>query len=89
MTITSIRRPIRAAAALALSLSLGLAVTACGAGNESDAGDNGDAVTLDGGGSTAQAKASICYLIRMHEESISGEATYMDCFPDLGTLQRV
>jgi phosphate transport system substrate-binding protein len=35
-------------------------VTACGAGNESDAGGGdggGDAVTLDGGGATSQAKA--------------------------------
>src|SRR4051812_35041945 len=50
------RRVIPAAAALALTL----AVTACGASNESGGGDNGgggDAVTLDGGGSTAQAKA--------------------------------
>jgi phosphate transport system substrate-binding protein len=69
VTITSIRRPIRAAAALALSLSLGLAVTACGAGNESDAGDNGDAVTLDGGGSTAQAKAQGAWRAAYQDDS--------------------
>jgi phosphate transport system substrate-binding protein len=53
---TSIRRRLVPAVA---ALALGLSVTACGAGNESDAsGDGGgDAVTLDGGGATSQAKA--------------------------------
>ncbi len=58
MNSTSIRRRlVPAVAALALAVS----VTACGAGNESDAGGSdggsGDAVTLDGGGATSQAKA--------------------------------
>ncbi len=57
MNSTSIRRRlVPAVAALALAVS----VTACGAGNESDAGGGdggGDAVTLDGGGATSQAKA--------------------------------
>ena len=58
MNSTSIRRRlVPAVAALALAVS----VTACAAGNESDAGGGdgggGDAVTLDGGGATSQAKA--------------------------------
>ena len=57
MNSTSIRRRlVPAVAALALAIS----VTACAAGNESDAGGGdggGDAVTLDGGGATSQAKA--------------------------------
>ena len=57
MNSTSIRRRlVPAVAALAMAIS----VTACGAGNESDAGGGdggGDAVTLDGGGATSQAKA--------------------------------
>ena len=57
MNSTSIRRRlVPAVAALAMAIS----VTACAAGNESDAGGGdggGDAVTLDGGGATSQAKA--------------------------------
>ncbi len=55
MKSTSMRRRLVPAVA---ALALGLSVTACGAGNESEAGDGGgDAVTLDGGGATSQAKA--------------------------------
>ncbi len=56
MTITSFRRQVIPAVA---ALSLALAVTACGAGNESDSGSGsgGDAITLNGGGATSQAKA--------------------------------
>jgi phosphate transport system substrate-binding protein len=54
---TSLRRRVLPAVA---ALALGLSVTACGAGNESDGGSGGggsDAVTLNGGGATSQAKA--------------------------------
>ncbi len=55
MKSTSIRRRLVPAVA---ALAIGLSVTACGAANESEAsGDGGDAVTLNGGGATSQAKA--------------------------------
>ena len=54
MKSTSMRRRLVPAVA---ALALGLSVTACGAGNESEADGGGDAVTLDGGGATSQAKA--------------------------------
>src|SRR4051794_24130665 len=45
-------------AALTLGLLTALSLTACGAGNEAQAsGDGSDAVTLNGGGATSQAKA--------------------------------
>ena len=61
------RRVLPAVAALAL----GLAVTACGAGNESDAGEGGgaDAVTLDGGGATSQAKAQGVWRANYQDDS--------------------
>jgi phosphate transport system substrate-binding protein len=54
---SAIRRRIAPAVAL---VALGLSAAACGAGNEAnaDSGDGGgDAVTLNGGGATSQAKA--------------------------------
>jgi phosphate transport system substrate-binding protein len=53
---SAIRRRIGPAVAL---VALGLSAAACGAGNEANAesGNGGDAVTLDGGGATSQAKA--------------------------------
>ncbi|MEO6512715.1 MAG: phosphate ABC transporter substrate-binding protein PstS, partial [Nocardioides sp.] len=57
MKSTSIGRRIVPAVA---ALALGLSVAACGAGNESSGGSGdggGDAVTLNGGGATSQAKA--------------------------------
>ena len=58
MTSTSIRRPRRPRGRRPRPRPV--SVTACGAGNESDGGSGdggGDAVTLDGGGATSQAKA--------------------------------
>ena len=69
MNSTSIRRRlVPAVAALAMALS----VTACAAGNESDAGGGdggGDAVTLDGGGATSQAKAQGVWRANYQDES--------------------
>lgn len=67
MNSTSIRRrAVPAVAALALALS----VAACGAGNESSSsGGSGDAVTLDGGGSTAQAKAQGAWRAAYQDDS--------------------
>ena len=69
MNSTSIRRRlVPAVAALAMAIS----VTACGAGNESDAGGGdggGDAVTLDGGGATSQAKAQGVWRAAYQDES--------------------
>ena len=51
---------------------LGLSVTACGAGNESEAGGGdggGEAVTLDGGGATSQAKAEGVWRANYQDES--------------------
>jgi phosphate transport system substrate-binding protein len=65
---TSFRRRLVPAVA---ALALGLSVTACGAGNESDAGggDGGEAVTLDGGGATSQAKAEGVWRANYQDES--------------------
>ena len=63
-----IRRIVPAIAALAL----GLSVTACGAGNESDSGSGdggGDAVTLDAGGATSQAKAEGVWRAKYQDDS--------------------
>ena len=69
MNSTSIRRRlVPAVAALAMAIS----VTACAAGNESDAGGGdggGDAVTLDGGGATSQAKAQGVWRAAYQDES--------------------
>ena len=69
MNSTSIRRRlVPAVAALALAVS----VTACAAANESDAGGGdggGDAVTLDGGGATSQAKAQGVWRAAYQDES--------------------
>jgi phosphate transport system substrate-binding protein len=64
---TSMRRRLVPAVA---ALALGLSVTACGAGNESDAGEGGgDAVTLDGGGATSQAKAQGVWRANYQDDS--------------------
>jgi phosphate transport system substrate-binding protein len=71
---TSIRRRVIPTVA---AFALALAVTACGAGNESDAGGDssagggsgGDPVTLDGGGSTAQAKAQAAWRAAYQDDS--------------------
>jgi phosphate transport system substrate-binding protein len=65
---TSTRRLLTAVAALAL----GLSVTACGAANEGSGGDGGsggDAVTLDAGGATSQAKAEGVWRANYQDES--------------------
>ncbi len=68
MKSTSMRRRLVPAVA---ALALGLSVTACGAGNESDAGGDGggDAVTLDGGGATSQAKAQGVWRANYQDDS--------------------
>ena len=69
MKSTSFRRRILPAVA---ALALGLSVTACGAGNESDDGggdSGGDAVTLDGGGATSQAKAEGVWRANYQDDS--------------------
>ena len=66
---TSIRRPPRPRGGRPRA---GLSVTACGAGNESEAGGGdggGDAVTLDGGGATSQAKAQGVWRANYQDES--------------------
>ncbi len=68
MTITSFRRRIVPAVAL---VALGLSAAACGAANEAnaDSGDGGDAVTLDGGGATSQAKAEGIWRANYQDDS--------------------
>jgi len=66
---TSIRRRLVPTVA---ALALGLSVTACGAANESEGGDGGgssDAVTLNGGGATSQAKAQTVWRANYQDES--------------------
>jgi phosphate transport system substrate-binding protein len=66
---TSLRRRVLPAAAV---LALALSATACGAGNESNGGSGdsgGDAVTLNGGGATSQAKAQGVWRAKYQDDS--------------------
>ncbi len=65
---SAIRRSILPAVA---ALTLALSVSGCGAGNEAnaDSGDGGDAVTLDGGGATSQAKAEGVWRANYQDDS--------------------